>query len=134
MSVWKKIESKVLAAGVNMELFEKALKEDIGATLDFNTKRIRNTWGSEEVDCAIVVDGRVRALGFRFSKDNGVELVGDTYGSGIAGDNRQEALMDKIAKFYQKHNIKNKLESNGWVIEDITVDNNEEIVINAYQW
>lgn len=134
MSVWKKIESKVLASGVNMELFEKSLLEDIGATLDFNTKRIRNTWGSEEVDCAIVVDGRVRALGFRFTEENGVELVGDTYGSGIAGDNNQEALMNKIAKFYQKHNIKHKLESNGWVIEDITIDNNEEIVINAYQW
>lgn len=134
MSVWKKIESKVLASGVNMELFEKSLLEDIGATLDFNTKRIRNTWGSEEVDCAIVVDGRVRALGFRFTEENGVELVGDTYGSGIAGDNNQEALMNKIAKFYQKHNIKHKLESNGWVIEDITTDENNEIVINAYQW
>ena len=134
MSVWKKIESKVLASGVNMELFEKSLKEDIGATLDFNTTRIRNTWGSEEVDCAIVVDGRVRALGFRFTKDNGVELVGDTYGSGIAGDNDQESLMNKIAQFYQKHNIKHKLESTGWTVEDITTNENNEIVINAYQW
>ena len=134
MSVWKKIESKVLASGVNMDLFEKALREDIGAVLDFNTTRIRNTWGSEDVDCAIVVDGRVRALGFRFSKENGVELVGDTYGSGIAGDNDQEALMNKIAQFYQKHNIKHKLESNGWIVEDITTDENNEIVINACQW
>ena len=134
MSVWKKIESKVLASGVDMGLFEKALKEDIGATLDFNTKRIRNTWGSEDVDCAIVVDGKVRALGFKFSKENGVELVGETYGSGIAGDNDQEALMHKIAQFYQKHNIKHKLESNGWIVEDITTDENNEIVINACQW
>lgn len=134
MSVWKKIESKVLAAGVDMNLFEKSLKEELGVTLDFNTTRIRNTWGSEEVDCAIVVDGRVRALGFRFSEENGVELVGDTYGSGIAGDNKQEALMDKIAKFYQKHNIKNKLEANGWVIENIEMDENEEIIIDTYQW
>ena len=134
MSVWKKIESKVLASGVNMELFEKSLKEDIGATLDFNTTRIRNTWGSEEVDCAIVVDGKVRALGFRFTKENGVELVGDTYGSGIAGDNNQEALMNRIAQFYQKHNIKQKLESTGWTVEDITTNENNEIVINAYQW
>lgn len=134
MSVWKKIESKVLAAGVNMELFEKALKEDIGATLDFNVKKIRNTWGSEEVDCAIVVDGRVRALGFRISEAKGIELVGDTYGSGIAGDNDQERLFNKIAKFYQKHNIKHKLESNGWTIENITIDEQDEIVIDAYQW
>lgn len=134
MSVWKKIESKVLASGVNMELFQQALKEDIGATLDFETKRIRNTWGSEEVDCAIVVDGRVRALGFRFTKENGVELVGDTYGSGIAGDNDQESLMNKIAKFYQKYNIKSKLELNGWMIEDMVTEENGEIVINAYQF
>lgn len=134
MSVWKKIESKVLAAGVDMNLFEKSLKEELGVTLDFNTTRIRNTWGSETVDCAIVVDGRVRALGFRFSEEDGVELVGDTYGSGIAGDNNQEALMDKIAKFYQKHNIKHKLETNGWVIENIEMDENEEIIIDTYQW
>lgn len=136
MSVWKKIESKVLAAGVNMELFEKSLKEELGVTLDFNTKNIRNTWGSETVDCALVVDGRVRALGFRFSKEDGVELVGDSYGSGIRGigDNKQEALMNKIAQFYQKHNIKNKLEQSGWIVEDITVDEKQQIVIDAYQW
>lgn len=136
MSVWKKIESKVLESGVNMELLAKALKDELNVTMDFNTKKIRNTWGSETVDCALYNerDRKTTALGFRFSKENGVELVGDIYGSGLGSDGNQEKLMNTIAKFYQKHNIINKLESNGWVVEDVNVTENDGILIDAYQW
>lgn len=134
MSVWKKIESEVLAKDVNRSLFEKALKEELGVTLDYKINNIRNTWGSETVDCAIINNGRTTALGFRFTKENGVELVGDIFGSGLGSDGKQEALMDKISQFYQKHNLKHKLELNGWVVEDISINEKQEIVIDAYQW
>lgn len=134
MSVWKKIESEVLAKDVKRDLFERALNEDLGVTLDYKTNNIRNTWGSETVDCAIVNNGRVTALGFRFSDNGGVELVGDIFGSGLGGDGKQESLMNKIAQFYQKHNLKQNLELNGWIVEDIKINDKKEIEINAYQW
>lgn len=134
MSVWKKIESKVLASGVDMDLLTKALKNELNVTMDFNTKNIRNSWGHEKVDCALVNNGRTTALGFRFSKENGVELVGDIFGSGLGMDGKQEALMDTIAKFYQKHNIIDKLENNGWTIENVEINEKKEIIIDAYQW
>lgn len=134
MSVWKKIESKVLAAGVDMDLLMESLKKELNVTLDFDTKRVRNTWGSEDVDCALVNNGRKTALGFKISKENGVELVGDIYGSGLGYDGDQEVLMNKIAQMYQKFNIQNKLTANGWTVENMTTNNNGEIEIDVARW
>lgn len=134
MSVWKKIESKVLAAGVDMDLLQKTLKEEFNVTLDFETTHIRNTWGSEEVDCSLVNGNKTTALGFRISKENGIELVGDIYGSGLGHDGDQEVLMNKIAQMYQKFNITNKLTANGWNIENIETNNDGEIVIDVMRY
>lgn len=134
MSVWKKIESKVLASGVDMRLLEETLKKEFDVTLDFKTTRIRNTWGSEDVDCALVNNGRVRALGFRISKENGIELVGDIYGSGLGGDGDQEVLMNKIAQMYQKFNMVSKLSANGWNIENIDTNEEGEVILDIMRY
>lgn len=134
MSVWKKIESKVLASGVNMDLLQEMLKKELNVTLDFNVNRIRNTWGSEEVDCALVNNGNVTALGFRISKEKGIELVGDIYASGLGSDGDQEVLMNKIAQLYQKFNIINKLTANGWNIENLETNEEGEIILDVMRY
>lgn len=134
MSVWKKVSAKVLESGVNKELFEKALVEELGIKLDYSVNSIRNGYGADRVDCAIINNNKVTALGINFKDNGGVELSGDIWGSGLGGDGKQEGLMDRMAQAYQKHNMISKLEAHGYQLDDVTVNEKQQIVINAFQW
>lgn len=134
MSVWKKVDSKVLSSGVDLDLLKEVLLKDFSVELDFDNRVIMNTWGREEVDCSLVHKGVYTSLGFKFTEDNGVRLLGDIFASGLGCDGDQEALMNKISQAYQKENISNKLMSDGWNIENIDFNENNEIVLDMIRY
>lgn len=123
MSVWKTVKNDVLGSNVNEKMLEAALK-DIGITLDKNVKSIRNTWGTDTCDAALVnSQGKVTSMGIRWTKSKGLELVGDTFncnfGFGIR-DKGQETLMNKIAQAYQVRYVKYQMQMNNWQVESQT--------------
>lgn len=132
MSVWKRIESKALDAGVKRDVLERALNE-IGIGLDYKTKEIRNAYGKDMVDAALVNlqnKNKSKSMGIKFTKKGGVTLVGDIWGTGFGTDGKQEALLNKIAQAYQKTNVIETVEENGWTIENVTnVDGKVKIAL-----
>lgn len=127
MSHWKTFKSDVLT-NTNVDMLRTALGE-IGVGLDTNRKQISNTWGKEDVDMAFSVNGRGVALGLKQVGDK-MELRGDFYGTGL----RENEFMDKLTQVYKKIDIVDRLENNGWTVEDITQDQNGDFLINAYQY
>ena len=72
-------------------------------------------------------------IGLSFSNENGArraELRGDFFLTGL----KEKSFMDNIAQHYQKHNVVEQLENQGWSIDSVAADENNEIVIDAYQW
>ena len=133
MSVWKRIESKALEANVKKDVLETALA-DLGIGLDYNTKTIRNGYGEDKVDAAFVnlANNRVTSLGVVFNKKGGVELYGDIWNTGFGRDGKQEDLLNKIAQTYQKANVLQVVEQNGWTIENIQ-NVGKKVKIELYQ-
>jgi len=142
MSHWKKFESKVLE-DVNKEILKEAIKNmyeikngkeiPMNLEMDENILFIKNLWGNEKVDAGLRKNGKAISLGLNFKNKNGkevVELSGDFYTTGLI----ESTFMNQLAQVYQKYNIINKLEENGWTVDDVTINNKEEIVINAYEW
>ncbi|PTY93000.1 DUF1257 domain-containing protein [Heyndrickxia sporothermodurans] len=131
MSHWRKFEADVLK-DINKDLLAKAVK-DLGVEMNESIKNIRNTWGNETVSAGLVKDGRPIALGFNFKNRNGkveLELSGDFFGTGLD----ERTFIDRLAQAYQKHNAIEKLEMQGWNIDEMNVNDKGEIVIEAYQW
>jgi len=142
MSHWKKFESKVLE-DINREMLKEAIENmnkikngeetPMHLEMDKTISSIRNSWGNERVDAGLRKNGKAIALGFNFKDSNGkevVELSGDFYSTGLV----ESTFMEQLSQVYQKYNIINKLEENGWTVDDITINKNDEIVINAYEW
>ena len=127
MSVWKQITSDVLGKNVNEKMLVNALA-DLGIGLDKNVKSIRNSWGSDSCDAALTKNGRVTSMGIRWTKNKGIELVGDTFncnfGMGIY-DKGQETLMNKIAQAYQVRHVKQQMALNNWMVEEQVTENGE---------
>ena len=128
MSVWKQITSDVLGKNVNEKMLTNALA-DLGITLDKSVKQIRNSWGSDTCDAALVnSSGRVTSVGIRWTAKKGIELVGDTFncnfGHGIY-DKGQETLMNKIAQAYQVRHVKQRMALNNWMVEEQVTENGE---------
>ena len=109
----------------NKEMLGRAVAE-MGVTLDYVNTEIKNTWITEQVDAAIIYNGKRIAAGLNFVTS------GDFYGTGLD----QEEFTNLIAQTYQKHNVISKCEEQGWYVEDenVTVDANGKIVINAYRF
>ena len=126
MSVWKQVKVDVLSKNVNERLLVQALS-DLGITIDKTVKSIRNSWGQDTCDFALVNKGRVTSVGMRWTKGKGIELVGDTFGCRFDGinDKGQEQLMNKIAQAYQVRHIKQQMQLNNWVVESQTTVNGE---------
>lgn len=126
MSVWKQVKSDVLGKNVNERLLVQALS-DLGITIDKTIKSIRNSWGHDTCDFALVNKGKVTSVGMRWTKGKGIELVGDTFGCRFDGinDKGQEQLMNKIAQAYQVRHIKQQMQLNNWVVESQTTVNGE---------
>ena len=122
MSIWKKINNDVFGKNVNEKMLEAALA-DLGIGLDKNTHSIRNSWGTDTCDAALTKNGKITSMGIRWTKNKGLELVGDTFncnfGFGIR-DKGQETLMDKIAQAYQVRYVKYQMQLNNWQVESQT--------------
>lgn len=132
MSIWKKLESKILESNVNERLLREALG-DLNISLDTKIKTIRNSYGEDSVDAGFVYNKRPVSLGIRYNKNKGIELIGDIFNTGLGRDGKQEGLLNKIAQSYQKRHIINRLETNGWTVESIEVKE-EKIIIDAVQF
>lgn len=129
MSHWVKYENKTFE-NTNIKILAKAV-QNLGYKLDAKCKKIQNSWGDSVVDCALAKqDGTIMSLGFKKNNKNILELVGDFFATGID----EKTFLDCVAQQYQAERIKRMLEENRWTIENITTNNNDEIVINAFEY
>ena len=117
------------------DLLAESVKE-LGLTLDYNHKTVKNQWINEEVDGCFMMDGKYIAVGVRFStNENGEEEVtvaGDFYGTGL----NQQELTNKIAQTYQKNRVLDICAESHWYVDDdaIVTNENGEIEITAYRY
>ena len=131
MSVWKSVKNNTMEKAVNMEMLEAALNT-MGVSLDYSVNEISNTWGHQSCTAAFVRDGKVLSLGIQQDENGGITLVGDTWGTGLGGDGKQDALMDRIAQNYNSELYQDRLAFMGFSIDDVSVDKETgEIVITA---
>lgn len=130
MSVWKSVKNNTMERAVDMEMLEKAL-ETMGVELDYSINNISNSWGNETCTAAFIKDGRTLSLGINVNADGGVELVGDTYGTGLGGDGKQDALMNRIAQNYNSELYQDRLVGMGFDVDNVEVNEKGEIVITA---
>ena len=131
MSVWKSVKNNTMEKAVNMEMLEAALNA-MGISLDYSVNEISNTWGHQSCTAAFVRDGKVLSLGIQQDENGGITLVGDTWGTGLGGDGKQDALMDRIAQNYNSELYQDRLAYMGFSVEDVSVDEEtREIVITA---
>ena len=131
MSVWKSVKNNTMDKAVNMEMLETALNA-MGVSLDYSVNEISNTWGHQSCTAAFVKDGKVLSLGVQQDENGGITLVGDTWGTGLGGDGKQDALMDRIAQNYNSELYQDRLAFMGFSIDDVSVDKETgEIVITA---
>ena len=131
MSVWKSVKNNTMDKAVNMEMLETALNA-MGVSLDYSVNEISNTWGHQSCTAAFVKDGKVLSLGIQQGENGGITLVGDTWGTGLGGDGKQDALMDRIAQNYNSELYQDRLAFMGFSIDDVSVDKETgEIVITA---
>lgn len=130
MSHWKNFTSQVLNA-TKRSLLVKAL-EEMGLGLSESTKSIKNSWGQESVDAALTKDTKILSLGFKFTEGhNGeaIQVLGDFYNTGV----QESTFMDRLAQVYQKHNVIEKVEEQGWMVDEVTTDADGSIRIMASQ-
>ena len=131
MSVWKSVKNNTMDKAVNMEMLETALNA-MGVSLDYSVNEISNTWGHQSCTAAFVKDGKVLSLGVQQDANGGITLVGDTWGTGLGGDGKQDALMDRIAQNYNSELYQDRLASMGFSIDDVSVDKETgDIVLTA---
>ena len=131
MSIWKSVKNNTMEKAVNMEMLEAALNA-MGISLDYSVNEISNTWGHQSCTAAFVRDGKVLSLGVQQDENGGVTLVGDTWGTGLGGDGKQDALMDRIAQNYNSELYQDRLAFMGFSVDDVSVDKETgEIVITA---
>ena len=131
MSVWKSVKNNTMDKAVNMEMLETALNA-MGVSLDYSVNEISNTWGHQSCTAAFVRDGKVLSLGIQQDENGGITLVGDTWGTGLGGDGKQDALMDRIAQNYNSELYQDRLAFMGFSVDDVSIDEEtREIVITA---
>lgn len=133
MSVWKSVKNTTMEQNVDMEMLEKAL-ENMGVELDYTVNSISNTWGHETCTAAFVKDGKVLSLGVNVDENGGISLVGDTWGTGLGGDGKQDQLMNTIAQQYNAELYQDRLVGMGYDIDSVEVNEKGEIVISAVQF
>ena len=135
MSHWTTYKNNCLDK-TNRELLVTSLRE-IGITLDYTTKHVKNTWVETDVDAAFVSDGKVICAGIKFSQNpdgtEKAEVVGDFWGTGF----NDKEIIDRISQIYQKNDIIEKCRSERWFVDeetDVTENENGEIVIRATRY
>ena len=131
MSHWVTKKSEVLK-NVSIPTLQKAL-EDMDLKLDQSQKSIRNSYGQDQVDAAIVKQGKPASLGFKFTENNGkteATLTGDFFMTGI----NEGTFIDQLSQNYQKHNVLDKLSEKSWIVDMMETNENGEIEIEAVKW
>lgn len=131
MSVWTKMKSAVLEEKVNLETFTEAMKT-LEITMDFSTKEIGNAYGKEKVDAMLKHKNNKTSLGIIQNAKGGIDLVGDTWRSGIVKDNQHGKLLDMMAQAYQVYKTKKQLELAGWTLTETKKEN--KVVLECTQW
>ena len=131
MSVWTKVQTKVLAKGVDMQIFTEAMK-DLELTLDYSKTELRNSYGKSTVDAMLRYQGKETALGVVKTSEGGIDLLGDTWRSGIVRDNEHSKLVNMMSQAYQAKKLKIELEAAGWDVKTVKKDNKIELDIT--QW
>lgn len=134
MSVWTRVKSKTLDEKVDMKIFETAIATEMELTLDYSVKEIKNSYGKSKVDAMIKNKGNNTALGILRNSKGGIDIVGDTWQSGIQGisDKSHTKLVNMLSQVYQKHKMKKDLELAGWEVKTVKKDN--KIVLECTQW
>lgn len=134
MSVWTRVKSKTLDEKVDMKIFETAIATEMELTLDYSVKEIKNSYGKSKVDAMIKNKGNNTALGILRNSKGGIDIVGDTWQSGIQGisDKSHTKLINMLSQVYQKHKMKKDLELAGWEVKTVKKDN--KIVLECTQW
>lgn len=131
MSVWTKVQNRVLYENVDMDIFKEALAE-MDVTLDYGIKEISNSFGRSKVDAGIIYKNNKTSLGITRNSKGGISLVGDTWRSGIVGDKQADKLINMMSQAYQKVRLKKELELQGWVVN--TVKKEDKIVLECMQY
>ena len=129
MSCWRKYECKVLT-NVHKDLLEETCAE-LGFTLDYSIKEVRNAYGYTNVDCALVdKTGEILSLGFVFNKSEGktnITVSGDFWGTGLD----ESVFVDQLSQIYQKHNVINALQASYYNVSSVTTNADGAIEIEA---
>lgn len=134
MSIWKSVKNNTMEKAVDMEMLEAALST-MGVSLDYTVNSISNNWGHQTCTAAFVKDGKVLSLGVQQDENGGITLVGDTWGTGLGGDGKQDALMNRIAQNYNSELYQDRLVDMRYDIDSVEVDKETgEIVITAIQF
>jgi hypothetical protein len=113
-------------------LLKKAVAE-LGLGIDFESKVIRNTWVTDNVDAVLLKDNEPIAVGFKFKKegkDTTCEISGDFFGTGID----KGTFINNLYQTYKKHDVIYQCEQQGWQVDrnSIYIDKKtEEVVIEA---
>lgn len=132
MSHWVTYKNDVLV-DTDLDCLKRTLKNMEYNVYD-DVKSIQNTWGSAKVDFAFgLKDANRTTLGFKEIFKNSsrqLELRGDFFATGI----NKSTFMDNLAQKYQEQHILDTLEKNQWYTENNTVDEEGNIIIDAYQY
>lgn len=131
MSVWTKVKTKVLEKNVDIRLFEEAMK-DLELTLDYSKTELKNSFGRSTVDAMLRYQGNETALGILRNPEGGIDLLGDTWRSGIVQDKQHDKLVNMMSQAYQAHKLKVELEASGWDVKTIKKEN--KIQLDITQW
>lgn len=131
MSVWTKVKTKVLEKNVNMDMFVEAMK-DLELTLDYSKTELKNSFGRSKVDAMLRYQGNETALGIVRTPEDGIDLLGDTWRSGIVKDKEHGKLVNMMSQAYQSHKLKVELEAAGWDVT--TVKQGNKIKLSCTQW
>lgn len=131
MSVWTKVKTKVLEKNVDQKLFEEAMR-DLELTLDYSKTELKNSFGKSTVDAMLRYQGNETALGIVRNPEGGIDLLGDTWRSGIVQDKQHDKLVNMMSQAYQAHKLRTELERAGWEVKTIKKDN--KIQLDITQW
>ena len=135
MSCWRRYSCDVLK-NVDKDLLHEACKE-LGFNYDESIKEVSNTWGEDKVDAGFIRDGKELPLGFIFEKNPdpfnnkvSVTVAGDFWSTGF----NEATFVDTLSQLYQKHNVITQLEANGFIVNSIETNAEDEIEIEAYAY
>ena len=131
MSVWRRVQNKALYENVDPIFLKEALA-DLNIGLDESVKKINNAYGQSNVDAQLVYNNKVVSLGIVYNTRKGIEIIGDTWRSGIVGDNQADKLIDMISQSYQKVKLKKELERQGWSVN--VVKKQDKITLECVQF